>query len=131
MWYEVINQTEFLQKLFNNVPDLVNVEILNIQLEENKDRIRISLFIPVIVDNPPLKWKQLNYDSAIVDLDLFIISEFLLRCKSKKYIANISIEEHEKNINIKCEGGVDMEICAEIGLIQSIRGCRNKEIHPI
>lgn len=131
MWYEVIERTEFLQKLYNNIPDLFDVEILSIQLEENANRIRMSLFIPTIVDNPPLKWKQLKYDAALIDLDLFIISHFSLRCKSNKYIVNIYMEEREKNIVVKCEGGIDIKICAEIGMIQSVRGCRSKEIHPV
>ncbi|OYO87016.1 immunity protein 50 of polymorphic toxin system [Lachnotalea glycerini] len=129
MWYEVIEKTEFLRRLYNKIPDLNNIEILEIQLCESGDRVKLSLFLPILIDNLPLKWKQLKYNSAIIDLELFVISSILLESKKSKLIADIHIEKtNQDTIILKCAGAINMEVCAEVGIIQEIRGCKISEM---
>lgn len=129
MWYDVVEKNEFLQKLYISIPDLINVRILNIQLCEGGSRAKVSLLLPVLVDNPPLKWKQLGYDTAIINLDLFAVSSTSLEYKSNNFAGNIYIKRtsHDKII-FKCEGNIDLEIYAEVVIIQEIRGGRLKEL---
>lgn len=130
MWYEVIEKNILLEKLFNKIPELHNVNILRIQLYENGNNVRMSMFLPVLVDNPPFKWKQLKYDTAIIELDLFAVSSVSIKGESKRYKGNISIEKaDEETIVLKCEGSVMIDIYAEVAYIQEIRGCRIEEIN--
>lgn len=110
------------------IPDLINVRILNIQLCEKGSRVKVSLLLPALVDNPPLKWKQLKYDTAIINLELFAVSSVSLKYKSNNDIGNIYLKRtSQDNITFKCEGNIDVEIHAEVVIIQEIRGGRLKE----
>lgn len=129
MWYMTIEKTEFLKMLYDKIPDLNQVKVLKLQIYRNGDRVKLSLLLPFKIDNLPEKWQKLKYDAAIMDLDLFNILNFNVNSKTNEYIVDICIEKVNSDmIILKCMGGINMEILAEAGIIQEIRGCRACEM---
>lgn len=129
MWYETIEKTEFLRTLYNKIPELNGVEILEVQLCESGDRVKLAIFLPVSIDNLPLKWKQLKYNSVIINIELFVIDSISLQSKKNKLIVDINLEKIDENtLLLKCNGGINMEIYSEFGIIQEVRGCRITEM---
>ncbi|MBL1231008.1 hypothetical protein IW492_17425 [Enterococcus sp. BWB1-3] len=127
MWYDLISKTEFLDKLYNNIPMINNVDIYEIRLHDCGDRILISFRLDDIVDNVPAKWKIKEYDIPVINLELFGIRSFSMETHANFYKATVTIaKSNEDLIVVKGTGNLNFEILAEIGLIQSIEGDKKR-----
>lgn len=123
MWYDLIIKTEFLKKLYNDIPMLNNVDIYEIKLHDCGDRILISFKINDIVDNIPAKWKIKGYNIPVVSLELFGVKKFMMETQANFYKATITINKDSEGLLIvKGTGNLNLEIRAEVGLIQNIEG---------
>ncbi len=125
MWFDKLDRTMYIKKLYNVVPELKNIKILKIELEICNDKIRLSICIPVKVDKPPIKWNENNYIYPIIEIDLFSIKNFNLESLKKinKSTCNIFFDKDlEDNLVILCEGEYFFKITSECGIIQNIRG---------
>lgn len=60
MWYEKLDGNKFISKLYNKVPELNDVPIINIKIEEEGRMASLIFVMPKFADNPPNKWKTLD-----------------------------------------------------------------------
>ncbi|MFV0315272.1 MAG: Imm50 family immunity protein [Anaerotignum sp.] len=129
MWIDKIDQTEYIQRLYDVVPNLENIKLLKVEFEKPNDKIRIRLLLPIAVDNPPRKWTEHNDIYPIIDIDLFGINVFTLKNIKDKDVAICNLfwdKDLEGNVVVLCKGECSFEIVSECGVIQTITGASLK-----
>jgi len=123
MWYECLDNNKFLLSLYKTVPTLLDVQITKIVISDSGNRITIVFRMPFYPDFPPEKWKLKRFNSVIVELDFFAISEIKISSNANFYTGNIEIKKCKDDmINVTIAGNVEVNFWAEAGLIQSIEG---------
>ncbi|MBE1556973.1 Imm50 family immunity protein [Sporosarcina limicola] len=92
MWFELLEGNTFISNLYNEVPQLIDVRIVAIEIADEGRKISINFIMPKYADNPPLKWRNLNYNTVFVELDFFDVQELTIKSNKNKYRGNINIE---------------------------------------
>ena len=75
MWYDLLDNNIYITKLYNKVPNLVDIKINEMNILEEGDKVRIVFDLSSYADNPPKKWIQSEYNTTVVEIDLFEIQE--------------------------------------------------------
>ncbi|HDR8172607.1 TPA: hypothetical protein QC096_003841 [Bacillus thuringiensis] len=123
MWYSNLEGSRFISNLYNEAPSLSDVRIVAVKIEDEGKKISVNFNIPKFADNPPKKWKDLNYNTVFVQLDFFDIQELTLKSSNNKYRGDINIElDKDGKFNINILGSVCMNLKADYGIIQSVSG---------
>lgn len=123
MWYKEIDNMGFLLKLYNDIPDLNDVQINKIGILEEGDKVTITFNMPRFVDNVPEKWKEFKFDVVEIEFDFIVISKFNIVFNDVNFRSNILIERNRANkLIVKLEGGVSCSFIAEYAMIQKVRG---------
>ncbi|MDM5186430.1 Imm50 family immunity protein [Bacillus sp. DX4.1] len=123
MWYSDLEGNRFISNLYNEAPSLLDVRIVAVKIEDEGKKISINFNMPKFADNPPKKWKDLNYNTVFVQLDFFDIQELTLKSSNDKYRGDINIElDKNGKFNINISGSVCMNLKADYGIIQSVSG---------
>lgn len=127
MWHKDLESNRFISSLYQEIPELINVSILAIKIKEEGRRVTITFNMPMFADNAPLKWKNSGYNAVLVEIDFFDILEFNMSY-SKEYLrGTIKIEKNEEDkFKVTIFGTVNMNMIAEIGIIQSVKGYINE-----
>ena len=71
MWYELLDNNVFITKLYDQVPDLIDIRIDQINVLDECDKVSIFFDLQKYADNPPQKWIQSKYNTVVVNIDLF------------------------------------------------------------
>ncbi|WP_353847555.1 Imm50 family immunity protein [Clostridium sp. CMCC3677] len=122
-WYDCLDNNKFLITLYNSVPMLGEVQITKLAISDSGNRITIAFKMPFYPESPPKKWKERNYNSAMLELDFFAISMLNINANTNYYIGNIEIKRTENQlIDITISGNINVQFQAESGLIQSVEG---------
>lgn len=125
MWCELLERNKFILNLYSCIPQLINVRIVAVRIEEQKVSIHFNM--PNFADKPPTKWKDLGYNTVYVELDFFDIKEITLKTNTGVLKGDINIEKNEdKNLKISISGDVYLELIADVGIIQSVSGYIDK-----
>lgn len=123
MWYELIDKNRFLLNLYNPVPSLLNVDIQQLSITDEGDRVSLKFIMPYYADNPPKKWIDAKYNATVVHLDFFGVKDINLKATNRKYNGNIEIyKDNYGLINLEIQGGIEVYLIAEACLLQSIDG---------
>ncbi|NFG61464.1 hypothetical protein FDG75_12990 [Clostridium botulinum] len=102
---------------------LGEVQITKLAISDSGNRITIAFKMPFYPESPPKKWKERNYNSAMLELDFFAISMLNINANTNYYIGNIEIKRTENQlIDITISGNINVQFQAESGLIQSVEG---------
>ncbi|MBD3231404.1 hypothetical protein GF322_01960 [Candidatus Dependentiae bacterium] len=126
MWYEILENNFFIKKLYNKVPELKNVNISEINITNEGNKISIICSLPYYADYPPQKWIDSKHNTVFVEIDFFLIQEINIQAiKFDFFKGNIDIFLDENNlINVKITGDPKANFIANSGLIQSVTGCK-------
>lgn len=123
MWYKSIGRTEFLLRLYDEVPKLEAIDIYEIKIHDSGDRVLIRFKLNYTVDNPPSKWTISKYEVPIINLELFGVTSLELLSEANVTKTDIVIANRNKEgIVVTGVGKFMFNIFAEAGLIQSIDG---------
>ncbi|MFD0675242.1 Imm50 family immunity protein [Cohnella sp. GCM10027633] len=133
MWADALDehQQKFLKSIFNNIPQLTNVNILELRITYN-DSVSIRLDLPEYADKPPQKWTDQGYNTVQLQIDFSGVDVFDIQLVRKisgaETVNRIEIiRDSELNkINITLEGTYKGTIKAEHGYIQTIQGYINE-----
>lgn len=128
MWYDLLDNNIYITKLYNKVPNLVDIKINEMNILEEGDKVRIVFDLSSCADNPPKKWIQSEYNTTVVEIDLFEIQEINMFSMSKNiYKSDINIwRDNDNYINVDIKGRFNVSIKAIVGMIQSISGYCNQ-----
>ncbi|WP_255299180.1 Imm50 family immunity protein [Bacillus pseudomycoides] len=66
MWYSNLEGNRFISNLYNEAPSLLDVRIVAVKIEDEGKKISINFNMPKFADNPPKKWKDLNYNTVFI-----------------------------------------------------------------
>ncbi|ULO09519.1 hypothetical protein H1230_12515 [Paenibacillus sp. 19GGS1-52] len=126
MWHNILQGSKFISNLYNDVPQLKNVRISALKIQDEGRKVSIEFDIPIYTERPPQKWVDLGYNTVFVEIDFFDISDISLKSVGNKFIGDIEIDEVESGlIIINISGSVIASITADVGMIQSVRGYIN------
>ncbi|AKF31540.1 Imm50 family immunity protein [Bacillus velezensis] len=129
MWYTKIEESRFLNSLYNEVPNLENVRIEGIYIKEEGRKVTLHFDMPFYAENPPKKWANLGYNSIALQVDFFDIHSLEMKTTSDTYRGNIEINNDEEGLlEINVTGEITAKIKADAGFIQSINGYINEAI---
>ncbi len=128
MWYDLLDNNIYITKLYNKVPNLLDIKINEMNILEGGDKVRIVFNLSSYADNPPKKWIQSEYNTIVVEIDLFEIQEINMFSMSNNiYKSDINIwRDNDNYINVDIKGRFNMSIKAIFGMIQSISGYCNE-----
>lgn len=118
MWYEKIDRIEFLQKLYNEIPELENVRIERVTLEREGKIVVLVFDMPCYADNPPLKWKGCN--TVSIEIAFSSIEKLQLKYEGELLPGNIHITNNDKYLVIEINGMIICSFSAEYAFIQSV-----------
>ena len=124
MWHKDLRNNYFISQFYNEVPELLNTEILHIQINREGEKLSIKFMMPKYADNPPKKWKLLNNNSVVVELDFYGIEELSLTYNSKEFLSgDIKIESNGNGLfAVNISGTVDVSFKSDTVYIQFVKG---------
>ena len=113
---------EFIKQLYNAVPELENVVIEEFIVSYYGSSIKVSFDVPKWIDNVPKKWELKKYNSIMVELDFWDVSNltFTLGETKNNDIAINIVDDNKMKIIMK--GGINAEFIADGGIIQKVEG---------
>ena len=121
MWVKHIKNTKFLMQLFNNVPELNDVEIEQFNINYYGREIKIIIRLPQLVDEIPLKWKQNNYNAALIEIDFWDVTQLVMSMDNNKK-SIIKIYENDDILVVEIQGGINVKFSTVGGYIQNVGG---------
>ena len=123
MWHKVLERNQFISSLYHEVPKLINVRIVGIKITDEGRRVSLHFNMPKFADNPPAKWRKSGYNAVFVELDFFDIQELKVSYSKENLMGNIILEKNEQDkFIVRISGAVNMELVADIGIIQTVSG---------
>src|SRR5690625_1019051 len=123
MWHKVINENKFISLLYDEVPELINVNIINVKLEDQGRKVSLLFVMPEYADHPPKKWHRLKYNSIVVELNFFDVNDLSFTSTNKDLSGDISIESNDHNtLNTHLSVTLTLNLKASGRLIQKMEG---------
>ncbi|MCE5285509.1 MAG: immunity 50 family protein [Pelosinus sp.] len=127
MWHESVEKNMFIKNLYTEVPQLVDVDISEIKIHDEGDRVSLIFDMPYFADKPPKKWASLGHNTVIVHLDFFDIREIMIKSNTNKLRGSIDlVKDIDGTVLITVTGKIEAKIKAGVGMIQSIDGYCNQ-----
>ncbi|OFI48325.1 hypothetical protein BG261_08565 [Floricoccus tropicus] len=126
MWYENIDCTEFLKRLYNEIPPLEKINLINIKVRGFYPyKVELIIRLPKSVDYPPLKWTEKGFNYPYIHIDLANVVDVFLEQHSPGDEISMEIEsDGNDGLVVKSYGDISFEIVSKNvgGLIQKIEG---------
>jgi hypothetical protein len=97
MWYEKAGDHHFIKSLYQEVPELNNVEVSAIVLSFHNRLIKIGFMIRRFPDFPPKKWHK-DRDSISITLEFWNVEALEMNGFNNRVLADIHILEVRENI---------------------------------
>lgn len=123
MWYEVVEGTFFLKKIYCDIPDLDKVRIEKACLMREGTIFRLSFDMPTFPVNMPKKWANSSYSAIHVTIDFFDVIRvdinYDIAIKTVKP-SSVLVYKSENSIKLEVEGAINGIIIAQTGLIQEV-----------
>ncbi|MCY8232243.1 Imm50 family immunity protein [Priestia endophytica] len=131
MWHKELKHSEFLTTLYEEVPELSQISIEYVEIKDEGRRISLGFTMPRFADYPPLKWKQSGYNAVFVEADFFDIKEMQISYRNEKLKGTIYMKGTEEQYHhVWISGSVNLNLVAEVGLIQKISGYIDELVSP-
>ena len=121
MWHEFLDNTKFLKELYEKIPDLINVQINNVCLNESGNRIKIIIELPRYADYPPKKWS--NNNTISIEMDFFGIQSINISSIANSYHGDFKINKLDNGfLEVDIKGTLNLNIIVELGYVQRLEG---------
>lgn len=121
MWIEYISNTTFFKRLFEDIPDLKNVYISKLSIENYNEKIKLSFILSRKIDYLPKKWEEHGFNALYVEIDFYDVSNFSMEL-DKHEKSNIDIVLCEEKIKVSISGGMKVEFISEASYLQKVEG---------
>lgn len=122
MWYEKVDNIQFLHRLYNDIPNLKGIILHDLCVYEQGDKVTILFELPRLPDKMPIKWEKNKYNTIICKIDFYNVLKFSVFINNKLRISNIDLEKDVEKIIIKIDGSINALIEAKYAMIQKIDG---------
>ncbi|MBF0819879.1 Imm50 family immunity protein [Streptococcus acidominimus] len=122
MWYDNIENTQFLLTLYNDIPKLENIEIIEIKTWSRGQRIDLIFDIASAVDIVPPKWKLQGYTHARLRMTFFNVRESNIVITGDNLKVDADIKEDKYIYFNGSNFSTNISIIADSVYLQSIEG---------
>lgn len=92
-------------QLFNNVPELKDVEIEQFNMNYYGRKINIIIRLPQLIDEIPLKWKQNNFNAALIEIDFWDVTQFVMSMDNNRK-SKININKYDDILFVEIQGAL-------------------------
>jgi hypothetical protein len=126
-WYELALNPQSLERLYDIVPELENVELFSINLSCENSRIQIRFDLPSFPENPPKKWHE-EFNRAQIHLSFFDITDFEAKGWHNSLKVKIALRRAEKFLRViisNADSGIFFSFSCGCFRIERISGYRN------
>lgn len=113
--------THFLKKLYNKIPELNNIEIIEIKMNPIEHDVFITFILPIEVDNVPPKWLTPGFKFPKINLLLSEVHQISFNASRGVTKVGLSISKKEDHFLITSKE-LGISIYAESVYIQQIEG---------
>ncbi len=94
MWYEYLMNNVFLKMLYDEIPQLENIDISSIHASHNGPTIRVGFDLAKFADHPPKKWHP-SFNTVSMALVFFGIKDLEWKGWDSTNIGKIDIKPAE------------------------------------
>lgn len=126
MWYDNIGRTEFLKRLYDKIPPLEKINLIEIKVRGSYPyKVELIIRLPKPVDHCPLKWSEKDFNYPYIHIDLANVVDVFLERSSKGNEVSMEIEsDGNDGLVVKSYGDISLKIITKNvgGLVQKIDG---------
>lgn len=127
MWSEVLERNYFLTSLYNDLPELKNVRISEVMIQDEGRVVAIVFDLPIYAEKPPEKWRNLSDNTICVRVDFSAVREISIASGLAEYKGDIEIFKDELELTVvRITGTVNALIKADSGFVQSVTSYYNE-----
>ena len=131
-WCDVIENPLAITSLYLSPPELSNVRIMAVSMNEDGPTVLIKIELPVFPDKPPLRWRRSGFNAAIMELRLFGISELRLEGWTVNNVAAILLYKNGAEVCFEAVGrstvfsarGLTADVAGVAGYCRAVSDCR-------
>lgn len=121
MWVKYIKNTKFLMQIYNDIPELNDVEIEQFNVNYYGREIKIIIRLPQLIDEIPVKWKRNNYNAALIEIDFWDVTQFVMSMDNNRK-SKIIINKNDDILVVEIQGGINVKFSTVGGYIQNVSG---------
>lgn len=105
MWKQLLNNSHNIEKIFTIEPELKNILLKKIILEDLVADISIFVDLNDFPQSPPQKWLSLGYNTVELEIRLIAVSDIEIKNWNGNHYVDIKFEGiRNKNISFKISG---------------------------
>ena len=121
MWSRLIDHTEFIKKIYSELPDLLNVWVPNVSIFPSEKKLEMTLVIRQSPDWLPPKWKVQKGNAIKLKLTFWGICDLDANYSSGERCCNIELCNTSGNdIFVQISGAIQMQFSAEAGSVTDV-----------
>lgn len=122
MWYSMIHNNNQLLKLYDSIPELINVRIDRLLILPEEKEIKIVFDMPRFFDYLPENQTNLEDNVAVIQLAFKNFDSLKLVFDVPMLKGNIFITKNlEDKLVVNLEGDINCSFVAEYGEVEEIR----------
>lgn len=122
MWYSMIHNNKKLLKLYDSIPELINIRIDRLLILPEKKEIKIVFDMPRFFDYLPENQTKLEDNVAVIELVFKNFDSLELVFDVPMFKGSIFITRNlEDKLVVNLEGGIICSFIANYGTIEEIR----------
>lgn len=125
-WHKLALNPQSLDSLYENVPELENVELFSFNLHREGSRIQICFDLPSFPDYPPARWEK-SFNTAQIQLSFYGVTNFKAQEWQENMKIMIEIKRDEKVLVVVSNPQIDLRFSFSCDLlrIESITPYKN------
>lgn len=122
MWYSMIHNNKKLLKLYDSIPELINIRIDRLLILPEEKEIKIVFDMPRFFDYLPENQTKLEDNVAVIELVFKNFDSLELVFDVPMFKGNIFITRNlEDKLVVNLEGGISGSFIAKYGEVEEIR----------
>lgn len=122
MWYSMIHNNKKLLKLYDSIPELINIRIDRLLILPEEKEIKIVFDMPRFFDYLPENQTKLEDNVAVIELVFKNFDSLDLVFDVPMFKGNIFITRNlEDKLVVNLEGGISGSFIAKYGEVEEIR----------
>lgn len=67
-WWEAVENRSAVTSMYSTPPALNYVRIMHVALDDDGPTLLVKINMPVLPDNPPVRWQRQQYNAAVLEL---------------------------------------------------------------
>lgn len=91
-WHELAENHQILFELYNDVPSLQAVDLIEVILSENGTQMSLKIILPRFPDKSPRKWVENGYNTVQIQIDFLELEEVKISHWSTRNHVDVQIE---------------------------------------